>query len=308
MTVDTVDIPRISASLALLFCLAASGCSGCDDRTSGSPDAADVAIDTSDASDTTTPSDGSRTADTLDTSDTVGASDASDTSDVVDASDTSGRSDAVDASDTTAADPDADARDTADTTADTLADGGDTSTDTSPADTGPQPPSGLSTRCSNGPGWTLFKFHWTHNSGPSPRIDVWDATCNYSFAAGSACNVQDIRNPGFNSSRRQPKAILLTTSEYLRVRFSVDGLNFSKADVYAQARSYDTTSSTKFRVSSPLYGSKKSPLVDNDFTYDWYRVDWNGYLKPSDDPDLTAIEIYGTGGTVAVHAVEVCIR
>jgi hypothetical protein len=31
-------------------------------------------------------------------------------------------------------------------------------------------------------------------------------------------------------------------------------------------------------------------------------------LTPSDDPDLTAIDVYSDSGEVAVHAVEVCVR
>ncbi|MFB6263739.1 MAG: hypothetical protein ABEL76_08975, partial [Bradymonadaceae bacterium] len=112
------------------------------------------------------------------------------------------------------------------------------------------PPSGLSTRCSNGPGWTLFEFHYPPR-GSSPRIDVWDAACGYSNQPNSACRVMAVRNPGFTSGRRGPRAILLTRSKYLQVRFSVRGLQFSKADVHVQARSYSTTRPTRFRVWSP---------------------------------------------------------
>jgi hypothetical protein len=170
-------------------------------------------------------------------------------------------------------------------------------------------PTGLPVPCKQGPGWTLFRFHYG-GGGTSPSIDVWDASCSYSYAPNSACNVYAVY-PGFGSVSYTSQGYpILTTSEYLRVRFSVSGLSFTKAAVYIQARSYATASSTDYRVWSPLYGDQTGGPVDNDWIYDWYGLDWSGYLTPADPPSLTAIQIYaGQGsGQLAVQAVELCVQ
>lgn len=333
------DASLIALALLALILPASNACSGCDDQTNDGPERADVRIGESDASYGDAGSEGNSdsgpasngSADTLTPSDTSegdtghdserdtengserdaadGDSEPADTDDTKDGDDgdASEKPDAPDggADGTTR---DSDVAPSSDVGRDTFgADARSHDTEVDGGDTGPTPPSGLSTRCSNGPGWTLFKFHWSQNSGSSPRIDVWDASCTYSYATNSACNVRGVRSPNFTNS--SPKAILLTQSKYLRVRFSVQGINFSDADVYVQARSYSTTASTYFRVYSPLYGSRQGGLVDNDWVYDWYHVPWTGYLQPGDDPNLTAIEIYDKGGDeLAVHAVELCIR
>ena len=168
---------------------------------------------------------------------------------------------------------------------------------------------GLSTPCQQGPGWTLFRFHYG-GSSTSPSIDVWDATCSYSYIPNSACNVYAVY-PGFGSVSYTSQGYpILTTSEYLRVRFSVAGLSFSKAAVYIKARSYATASSTYYRVWSPLYGGVVGGPVDNDWVYDGYALDWSGHLKPTDPPSLTAIQIYADQGSgkLAVQSVELCVQ
>jgi hypothetical protein len=180
--------------------------------------------------------------------------------------------------------------------------------DTGPVDTGPTPPQGLSTPCSNGTGWTLFKFHYEKSAGTSPRIDVWDAACSYSFAPGSACNVQEIRGPSFTS---RTHAVIVSSREYVQVRFSVQGLQFSRADLYVKARSYSTTASTDVEAWAPLHGSNTGGLVDNDFTYDWYHIPWTNYLKPGDSPSSTAVRLLdapGGSSEVAIKAVELCLQ
>lgn len=170
-------------------------------------------------------------------------------------------------------------------------------------------PAGLSTPCASGPGWALFRFHYG-GASKSPSIDVWDATCSYSYAPNSACNVYAVY-PGFGDVSYTAQGYpILTSSEYLRVRFSVAGLSFASAAVYVQARSYATSASTYFEVWSPLHGGVEGGPVDNDWTYDWYGVDWTGYLTPADQPALTAIQIYaGRGsGQLAVSAVELCVQ
>gem|GEM_PF-5904601 len=169
-------------------------------------------------------------------------------------------------------------------------------------------PPGLSKPCLNGAGWTLFRFHYSTNS-TSPSLDVWDAACSYSYAPNSACNVYAI-TPGMGSVSTTPDGYpVLTSSHYLRVRYSVAGLSFSQAALYIQARSYATSSSTNYEVWSPIYGGLQAGPVDNDWIYDWYGVDWSSFLSPSDSPGLTAIQIYaGTGsGSLALKAVELCV-
>lgn len=176
--------------------------------------------------------------------------------------------------------------------------------DAGPPDAGVPP--GLSTPCANGPGWSLFRFRYSGGS-TSPRVDVWDATCSYSLAPGSACNVVNV---GSVASVMEGTAVLLDGSDYIRVRFSVTGLSFTRAAVYVQGRSYATSSSTDIRVWSPLYGERIMGPVDNDWTYDWYGMDWSDKLYPTDSPSLTAIQIYPYrgSGSLAVRAVELCVQ
>ena len=167
---------------------------------------------------------------------------------------------------------------------------------------------GLSTPCSNGAGQTLFRFHYD-NGSTSARIDVWDAACSYSFA-NQACNVREVY-PGFGDLDRTSGGFpVCTSSEYIRVRYSVAGIPFTRATLYVQARSYSTGSSTSIEAWSPIYGSQISGLVDNDFVYDWYTIDWSNHLSASDDPNLTAIQLYAYQGSnrLAVEAVELCLE
>lgn len=74
--------------------------------------------------------------------------------------------------------------------------------------------------------------------------------------------------------------------------------------------SCSTNSSTQIRAWSPLYGDQLGGPVDNDFTYDWYAMDWSGHLHPSDSPGLTAVQIYAQGGSgsLAVAEMELCVQ
>lgn len=63
-------------------------------------------------------------------------------------------------------------------------------------------PTGLSVPCAQGPGWTLFRFQYG-GGGTSPSLDVWDATCSYSYAPNSACNVYAVY-PGFGEVSHTP--------------------------------------------------------------------------------------------------------
>ncbi len=167
---------------------------------------------------------------------------------------------------------------------------------------------GLTKPCQNGSGYALMRFSFSNNS-TSASIDVWDASCSYSFA-NQACNVTLVY-PGFGSVSRTTEGYpILTSTQYLRARFSVAGLSFAQATLYVRARSYSTGSSTQIRAWSPLYGDVLGGPVDNDFTYDWYALDWSQHLFPSDNPNLTAFQIYAYqgSGSLAVRAVELCLE
>ncbi len=168
-------------------------------------------------------------------------------------------------------------------------------------------PTGLSTPCSNGEGWTVWRFHYDDGS-TSARIDVWDASCEYSFAPNSACNVRDVY-PGFGEVDRTREGFpIVTTREYLRIRFSVAGLRFSQASLHVKARSINGSSS--FRAWSPLYGEVFGGPVDGDFVYDWYAVDWSNFLSPTDSPSLTAVQLYAaqSSGRMAIESMELCVQ
>jgi hypothetical protein len=168
------------------------------------------------------------------------------------------------------------------------------------------PPVGLSTPCAAGPGWSLLRWHYASSAGSNPIIDVWDASCSYSYA-DQACNVVAVWS---ETMVHEGYAIQLAGNGYLRARFSVAGLSFSRASVHVQARSYATSSSTTFYLWSPIYGEVEGPLVDNDWVFDWYGVDWSEHLAPDDDPGLTAFQLYAGEGSnsLAVHAVELCVE
>ena len=64
-----------------------------------------------------------------------------------------------------------------------------------------------------------------------------------------------------------------------------------------------------FGLGRSPYGDQISGLVDNDWVYDWYAVDWSTFLSPYDDPLLTAVQVYADQGSrsLAVKAVELCV-
>lgn len=155
----------------------------------------------------------------------------------------------------------------------------------------------------NGRGRAIIRFDYASRGRQSANIALWDVSCSY--AVDRACDVVEVGEPGYNS---ESTAVVLSGNDAVRARFDVTGLAFDKAWVHIQARSYATSSTADFDVWSPLYGAKTGGPVDQDFTYEWHTVDWTGYLSPSDDPDLTAIEISAASGQLALRAVEICIE
>lgn len=172
----------------------------------------------------------------------------------------------------------------------------------------PQNTTGIATPCQNGPGQSLMRFSFSNNS-TSASIEVWNASCSYSFA-NQACNIAVVY-PGFGNVSRTPDGYpILTSTHYIRARFSVAGLNFTQATLYVRGRSYSTGSSTQIRAWSPIYGDAFGGPVDNDFVYDWYPIDWSSYLDPGDNPNLTAFQLYAHQGSnsLAVRGVELCLE
>ena len=165
---------------------------------------------------------------------------------------------------------------------------------------------GLDVPCQNGAGWTLFRWHYGNN-GTTPIVNVWDATCSYSASSSSTCTVETV---GGVSLVHSNTAILIDGSDELRARFSVQGLAFTGATVHVRARSYSTNASTRIRAASVLHGEGLMGPVDQDFTFDWYALDWSSNLSPSDRPLLTALRLYAYQGSqaLAIMSVELCLR
>lgn len=309
---------RVSLGVLVVVCLVGlAACASCEDESFGDGDAGDAQLGDAggagdadggeaDGGDVDDAGDGGAS----DGGDAGGGGDAGDSGDSGDSGNASDASDVSDASSDGGVDDAGDASDAADAASDAEADGGatDGGGDASGDDDAGSPPLGLSEPCQNGSGWTVFRFHYDNNS-TSAGIDVWDASCSYSFASNSACNVREVTT-GFGDIDRTSDGYPLVTSssDYIRVRYSVEDLSFSQAEVHLQGRSYSTSASTDFVVWSPLYGQRSGGPVDNDFVYDWYSLDWTGYVDPSDDPDLTAVEIYADTGELAVQAFELCVE
>lgn len=279
---------RLFAIVALPIFLFGAACSGCSDDIDLNADDAgehqDVSADDRSADDA---SDGDDTTDTDDSD----AGEDGDTSDEPDADAGSDTGDDLDAGD----DPDSGAPDSGD------ADAGDT---------GASPPAGLSEPCENGDGWTLFRFHYELNPG-SPTIEVWDADCTYSVG-DQTCQIQQVTS-GFGDmpTTSDGYPIVNTSSNFIRIRFSVEALTFTSVSAHVRARSYSSSSSTDMRLVTQLHGDVTAGPVSQAFSYDWYDIDFTDYLHPDDDPGLTAIDVLAAQGgssEMAVRAMEVCVE
>lgn len=163
--------------------------------------------------------------------------------------------------------------------------------------------------CEQGPGFAVWRFRYDDGS-TSPRVDAWSASCDY--RAGSDCAIDDgCEGDGpCDVGRTVTGAVALDAeTEFLRIRFSVAGLEFSEAWVHTQARSLAIAASTTFEVWSPLRGGVQDGPVDNDFVYDWYETAWTEQLQPEDAPADTEIRVRPVkGGALGVQAMELCVR
>lgn len=167
-------------------------------------------------------------------------------------------------------------------------------------DAGPRP------LCANGQGESIFRFHFASASGADPQIDVWRASCAYSSESDSECTITSTGAP----TALNPEGILLDADDALAVRYSVVGLSFSRATIYIRARSDSALSTTGIRVESPIWGDTTVSPIANGPDYQWYSVDWTGYLTPGDDPSVTAMWIRAWMGSqaLAIQSVELCVN
>lgn len=177
-------------------------------------------------------------------------------------------------------------------------------------DAAPPPPVGITdVPCQNGPGSTLFRMHWFGGSH-SADIDVWEAACDYSIAPNSACSALPICRGGIGCevgvTDGGDALALEGGNQYLQIRFDVTGLFFERVTVYMEARGMNGP--TDFEAWSPLYGGLVLGPVSSGFEYQAGQFDWTGFLNPGDDPDLTALRITPVNGSLALHALELCLE
>ncbi|MCK6572801.1 hypothetical protein L6V77_17110 [Myxococcota bacterium] len=174
----------------------------------------------------------------------------------------------------------------------------------------PPPPPGITdVPCQSGPGSTLFRMHWFGGSH-SADIDVWEAACDYSIAPNSACSALPICRGGIGCevgvTDGGDALALEGGNQYLQIRFDVTGLFFERVTVYMEARGMNGP--TDFEAWSPLYGPLVLGPVSSGFEYQAGAFDWTGFLLPGDDPDLTALRITPENGSLALHALELCLE
>ncbi len=157
-----------------------------------------------------------------------------------------------------------------------------------------------------GEGWVLWSFHYDAGSR-SPRVDVWDATCDYGFQ-NQACSIFDICRGaiGCQVPRLNDGAVHLSANTYyLQIRFAVQGLAFQQAALFVEARA--TRGGGSFEATQPgLGGGFAVDQVAGD--YRWYGMDWSDLLSPGDDPGLTAVRIAPANSAIAVRAAALCVR
>ena len=161
--------------------------------------------------------------------------------------------------------------------------------------------------CTQGPGVSLFAVHWS-GGGESADVDHWHAHCDYSIRINDACGAfprcgDAIANCGV-AVVDQGQGLLLDGIDDLLFRFNVQGIGFSAATLYFQARG--TRGGGTLEVYAPIYGGLQGPV--GGANYEWYAVDWSDFLTPFDDPGVTGIRFRAQNSTIAIHAVEVCLQ
>lgn len=162
---------------------------------------------------------------------------------------------------------------------------------------------GSTTPCQSGPGWTLWRLSWGSNSAGYATVDAWDNGCAYSLA-NQACSLSGEPHDDANWG---PGVVFNSSTDYFRVRFSVQGLSFTSATVYLSAHA-DGSGIPNAWLQSPLHGDIAfAPMVPIS-QHQNYAVDWSQHLFPTDDPNLTAVTLRSQPSGFAVSFMELCVQ
>lgn len=157
------------------------------------------------------------------------------------------------------------------------------------------------TPCASGPGSTLWRVSWPSNGGGYATVEAWDNGCTYSLA-DQACSLSGEPHDDANWG---PGVVLNSSTDFFRVRFSVQGLSFTTATLYVSAHA-DGSGIPNGLLQSPLYGDLTfAPQVPIS-QHQTYAIDWSSYLDPSDPPSLTAVTLRSMPVGLAVSAMELC--
>lgn len=183
---------------------------------------------------------------------------------------------------------------------------GDSGTDdagTSGSSTGGTGSGITSTPCQTGPGWTLWRLSWEPNSAGYANVDAWDNGCEYSLA-NQACSLSGEPHDYANFG---PGVVFNSSTDYFRVRFSVQGLSFSNATLYLDAHA-DGGGIPHGMFSSPIYGTYDLVPSVPISQHKTYTIDWTPYLSPSDAPSLTAVTLESMPIGLAASFMELCVE
>lgn len=159
------------------------------------------------------------------------------------------------------------------------------------------------TPCSAGDGYALWRLAWPPNAAGYATVEAWDNGCAYSLA-DQACRLS---GEPHDYADFGPGIELDSSTDFFRVRFSVQGLSFSSATLYISAHA-DGGGIPNGVLESPLHGSTTLvPMVPISQHQD-YAVDWTSFLSPLDEPSLTAVTLTSMPVGLAVSKMELCVE
>jgi hypothetical protein len=160
-----------------------------------------------------------------------------------------------------------------------------------------------STPCEEGDGYALWRLAWDANGGGYADVEAWDNGCTYSLA-DQACRLS---GEPHDYADFGPGIEFDSSTDYFRVRFSVQGLSFSTATLYISAHA-DGSGIPNGILESPIYGSTALVPTVPISQHRTYAVDWSNFLSPTDDPDLTAVTLSSMPIGLAVSKMELCVE
>jgi hypothetical protein len=101
----------------------------------------------------------------------------------------------------------------------------------------------------------------------------------------------------------------LNSSSFVDIELSTLGVTtIHSATLSIYGRSYNTTTSGSFNWQTfSGTGSAPSNLVANSAPYQWYGADMLTEIEPNDDSMLLRIKAGPSSGSLAVHAIELCL-